>query len=252
MQRWRLKFHYLRLPELTRLLIIVTLLIFTLGIAIHIIEPETFETYFDGIWWATVTSATVGYGDYVPKTVIGKLTSILLILMGTGFMTYFLTNLAKNIMSVQLAHRNGEAFYKGVHHMIVIGWNERSKQIIQKLLESKAVEHPIVLIDQSLTASPITQLHFIKGEPYEDQTLIQANIHQARQLIVTSDPSVKEKDADMRTIMTLLSARALNPDIYIIAEILTPSQFDNANRAGADQIIQTALITTQAFTDLLK
>lgn len=39
---------------------------------------------FDAVWWAFSTVTTVGYGDLVPVTVMGRVISILLMLMGTG------------------------------------------------------------------------------------------------------------------------------------------------------------------------
>jgi len=42
------------------------------GNLIHIIEPQTFSNAFEGIWWSLVTMSTVGYGDFVPASVLGK------------------------------------------------------------------------------------------------------------------------------------------------------------------------------------
>ncbi|WKB35120.1 NAD-binding protein [Terrilactibacillus sp. S3-3] len=111
---------------------------------------------------------------------------------------------------------------------------------------------PIVLIDSSLKELPRGEdLHFIKGQSYEDPTLIQANIQKAKFIVITADPNVVEQEADMRTIMTLLTAKGLNPSLTAIVEILTDKQMDNARRAGADHIVKTSALTTQAFTELL-
>jgi len=52
------------------------------GNLIHIIEPETFANAFEGIWWALVTMSTVGYGDFVPQSVVGKAIASVLIMSG--------------------------------------------------------------------------------------------------------------------------------------------------------------------------
>ncbi len=56
------------------------------GNLIFFIEPETFENAYVGCWWSLVTMTTVGYGDLIPQTVLGKVQAGVLMLMGiTGF-----------------------------------------------------------------------------------------------------------------------------------------------------------------------
>jgi len=59
-----------------------TLISVIIGNLIHIIEPTNFSNAFEGTWWSLVTMSTVGYGDYVPATVLGKLLAAFLILIG--------------------------------------------------------------------------------------------------------------------------------------------------------------------------
>lgn len=45
---------------------------------------ETFRDFFDALYWATVTLTTVGYGDMVPVTDIGRFISMLSSLFGVA------------------------------------------------------------------------------------------------------------------------------------------------------------------------
>jgi voltage-gated potassium channel len=46
----------------------------TFGAAVleRLVEPETFPSFGDAVWWAITTVSTTGYGDVVPHTVPGK------------------------------------------------------------------------------------------------------------------------------------------------------------------------------------
>ncbi len=47
------------------------------ALVIYNVEPESFETFFDAIYWATVSLTTVGYGDIYPVTTIGRIITML-------------------------------------------------------------------------------------------------------------------------------------------------------------------------------
>lgn len=49
--------------------------------------PDANITEFgDALWWAIVTAATVGYGDFYPVTLEGRLVAVVLMIMGVGLM----------------------------------------------------------------------------------------------------------------------------------------------------------------------
>lgn len=46
------------------------------------VEPDSFDTFFDAIYWAIVTLTTVGYGDIYPTSEIGRIVSMMSSFMG--------------------------------------------------------------------------------------------------------------------------------------------------------------------------
>ena len=46
--------------------------IFISALVIFNVEPQTFDTFFDAVYWATVSLTTVGYGDLYPVTTLGR------------------------------------------------------------------------------------------------------------------------------------------------------------------------------------
>ena len=46
------------------------------ALVIYNIEPESFNTFFDAIYWATISLTTVGYGDIYPVTTIGRVVTM--------------------------------------------------------------------------------------------------------------------------------------------------------------------------------
>lgn len=57
------------------------------GVVIHFTDSKGFPNIGDGLWWAIQTVTTVGYGDLVPTSTLGRLVAALVMLAGIGFLT---------------------------------------------------------------------------------------------------------------------------------------------------------------------
>ena len=52
------------------------------ALIIYNVEPDTFDTFFDALYWATVSLTTVGYGDIYPVSVMGRIITMISSIFG--------------------------------------------------------------------------------------------------------------------------------------------------------------------------
>lgn len=57
------------------------------GVAEHLLDEDTFPTVWLGMWWALQTVTTVGYGDVVPQSDVGRALATVLLLGGLAFLS---------------------------------------------------------------------------------------------------------------------------------------------------------------------
>lgn len=81
-------YSVLQTNGLDKLLIVTLIMLFVIPIPVILVEPEI-NTFPDALWWAIVTTTTVGYGDISPTTGIGRFLAVVLMLVGIGIIGTF-------------------------------------------------------------------------------------------------------------------------------------------------------------------
>lgn len=57
------------------------------GCLVRITDPSRFHSIWSGMWWGMATVTTVGYGDIVPGSPAGRITGVIVMLVGISFIT---------------------------------------------------------------------------------------------------------------------------------------------------------------------
>ncbi len=97
--------------EIRILLVTLVMVLIFASFGIFHIESEInpdFRTIPDALWWAVVTVSTVGYGDVIPITAIGKVVASIVVFMGlatTAIMTALVTKVFIDHFFGKRAHR---------------------------------------------------------------------------------------------------------------------------------------------------
>ena len=192
--------------------------------------------FSDALYMTIVTISTVGYGDLVPISPGGRMFTVLLILVGVGYVMYMFGYVVEMMVEGGLREFLGKrqmkkGLLKMQNHYIVCGHGRIGQVICQTLHENNI---SFVVIDKDpAEIEDLIQKGFleIEGDAAEDSILVKAGIKKAKGLI-----SVVESDAE--NVYVTLSAKGLNPDIKILVRSSGAQGAETKlMRAGADKVI---------------
>jgi voltage-gated potassium channel len=89
--------------EFVLLAVWASLIIIFGGIGVYLAEHEhrgaNITSLADALWWAVVTITTVGYGDYYPVTLAGRLIAVFMMFSGIGIIVLFVSTIAQRRLS---------------------------------------------------------------------------------------------------------------------------------------------------------
>ncbi|HCP09645.1 MAG: TrkA-N domain protein, partial [Thermodesulfobacterium sp. 37_54] len=214
-----------------RLFFILTLLLVVIGlgtVGYMVIEELSF---LDALYMTVITLATVGFREVKELSEVGKVFTIVLIVLGFGVFTYAATTIAQILIEGELKdvfneRRRRKMLEKLRGHYIICGYG-RMGRIIAKELKANGKE--VVVIEKNLDPKEEGYL-FVIGDATKDEILKEAGIEKAKGLV-----SVLSSDSD--NLYVVLSARALNPDLFIIARAAEESARKKLKMAGANKVV---------------
>jgi voltage-gated potassium channel len=164
-------------------------------------ETGNILTLKDAVWWAFVTSTTVGYGDFYPKSDAGRISGILLMFFGVSLVGVITGNIASVLVEKQLKEGRGLKDLNLKNHFIICGWKRDMADVLYHIMEKNKSFLPseFVLIN---TADPeevenlksdtrFAHINYIHGDYIDERVLNRANLKQAARVVVFADKLVQ-------------------------------------------------------------
>jgi voltage-gated potassium channel len=189
----------------------------------------------DSLYMTVITVSTVGFKEVLPLSPPGRLFTIALIIFGVSFIAYGAGSIVQFMVEGQLRSILGRKklenkISKLKNHYIICGYGRIGTHICREF-EAKPV--PFVVVENE--PHKVERLNregtlFVDGDATIDETLIKAGIRSAKGLItaVTSDTA---------NVYITLTARGLNPDLFILARASEEASETKLKRAGANKVI---------------
>ncbi len=190
--------------------------------------------FFDSLYMTVTTLTTVGYGETHPLDRAGRIYNMVLILSGMGVLFYIVGSLARAVVEGEIQSALGRRkLIKHIkrlkNHYILCGFG-RIGEVIARQLKGRGLSLVVVENDPALLAHLEASGHyFINGDATREDILLEAGIERAKGLI-----SVVSSDAD--NVYVVLTARSLNPNLFIVARGEGIGSEKKLLRAGADKV----------------
>jgi voltage-gated potassium channel len=196
-------------------------------------------------YMTAITLTTVGYQDVlgVSETLVGRLYTMVLLVVGMGATLYSVSSVTAFIVEGHLRRlfreRKMQRKIDGLdHHFIVCGGGETGLHVVHELI---AAAVPFVLIDQdpevcaSVRAQTSEDLLTIVGDATHEKALEQAGIARARGLVATL---TDDKD----NLFLVVTANFMNPNLRVVAKCIDYGSMAKFKRAGATYVVSPTYI----------
>jgi len=216
---------------------VATILLVIGTVGYHIIEGWSL---FEGLYMTVITLATIGYGEVRVLSYEGRIFTMMLIMVGVILVGYLISNLTKALIENEIAAALGRRkLYKDISqlndHFILCGAGRVGARVIDEL-QKKGVDFVVIERDEA-TAEKLLQegILVLMGDATSETVLEGARIRSARTLITAAS-------TDAENVYIVLTARGLNPDIYIVARANDVPAERQLRRAGANKVVSPVLI----------
>lgn len=226
---------------------------FTLGSIFYLLEfgeNKAITSYLDAIYWALVTTSTVGYGDISPVTDIGKIVAMVGIVFGIAMIS-FVTSVMVSAFSERFDElRNQDALKhaKKMQNVVIInGYGHLGRTIARKLELHKDYEAVIVEANENKANTAIEDGYNVIRADGSSAKLIKAlykknNI--AAMLTLTS--------SDIDNIYFILNAKSIQEDAVVYSRMNQVALMPQYKATKVTAVVEPyALVNEKAF-DYLK
>ncbi len=196
----------------------------------------------DAIYQTVTTITTVGFREVHALTTAGKVFTIVLIILGVGTALYTFGVVLEALVEGHLRqHLEGRRMEREIArmsgHAIVCGWGRVGRAVGTYLA---GLGTKVVVVDRSpdRVATVPPGIRSLTGDVTDDDVLREAGIMRAGSLIAAID-------TDAENVYVTLSARALRPDLIIVARARNEDSESKLLRAGATRVVNPQRIGGQ-------
>ena len=191
--------------------------------------------FVDSIYYAVITMATVGYGDYTPHTGIQKIFATTLALGGVALLAYVFNIMLTNFQEKMSKYSEGARRLKAIEVMedyyIICGYGRVGKVVFKELIERN---QNVIVIDKNkekcASIEENDNIIVMNDDAIEDDLIAKLAGDKCRSVIICTGD-------DVNNLFIVLTIRETNPDAWIVTRASKLDNIKRLRKAGANKIV---------------
>ena len=189
----------------------------------------------DSIYYAVITMATVGYGDYIPQNGIQKIFATTLALAGVALLAYvfniILTNFQERMSEYSKGARKMRAIKNMDDYYILCGCGRVGKIVLEELRQRN--QNVIIIEKDPEVCENIEESNnvvVLNKDAIDNDYITELANEKCNSIILSIGD-------DVTNLFIVLTIRETNPDAWIVTRASKVENISKLRKAGADKIV---------------
>ena len=218
------------------------------GLILGLLETGEIADGGNPFWWAIVTMTTVGYGDYTPATITGRLFAVVVMFAGISLTALLTATISSIFVARKIREDKGLEKLDLSEHIILCGWNKTGEQIVDSIQNLAGSKHHRLVLINDLGEDEINRLksrynkitlYFVAGDFTSETILDRANLKEAGTVMIIPNQTNEDvsSNPDEKTIFATLTIKAMSPNIRVVAYLNNRENLTHIKRANVDEVV---------------
>ena len=204
--------------------------------------------FLDALYMTVITLTTVGFREVHPLSQAGQIWTMIVAVSGVGLIFGSVGIVAEYLVveatsGQREAKRMIDAVNKLSGHYILCGFGRVGATVARELVHAGRKVVVIDILPESLARARNEGFLPVEGDATEEATLKRAGIERAKGLITTID-------SDAHNVYVILSARSINPKLFVVARANTADSEGRLMQAGADRVVSPYTMAGHRLAEL--
>lgn len=229
-------------------IVIYTALLYVLIINEELNPGASIRSWHDALWWSVTTLTTVGYGDLVPITSVGRIIGFIFLIGSFSFYAILIGQISSIMNKIREDKELGIYGVKWKHHAIIVGWNKFGRSVTDQLVNAGK---KVVIVTKKKDGIDFIHENYPSGKVFAMYSELKTPEVLAKVHIDQSSAVFVNMDSDTEKLVFMLNMKKTFSNLNYIVTLDNPDLKATLLEAGATYTLSKTEIAAKLLASYM-